>query len=211
MQMVFVPQSNPNSNAVPNLFPFSSFITRSMSHLCLFFSYGVLSYLFTSLVLVWSCSFVWPWTLTLNSTLTLILSLTLWPWPLPSPLNLNPKRWSWTLILNLDPNTQPWPWTSTLNLDPKLTLCLVLVVGDFIANLISTGTHLYVPTKNGKGNTNPKDLLVVRMGYDVLVGLRRLGRCNFDDLTELVNELSRKHFLPSLNATSVRIYFERIL
>jgi hypothetical protein len=70
---------------------------------------------------------------------------------------------------------------------------------------------MYQPSHSGKGKLNPKDLLVLRIVYDVLVGLRRLNMCNFDGLTNLMNEVSSKHILPSLDATSVRLYFERIL
>jgi hypothetical protein len=88
---------------------------------------------------------------------------------------------------------------------------LVLVGGDFIAELVSVGINLYVPSHSGKGRCNPKNLLVLRIGYDVLVGLRRLNMCDFNGLINLMNEVSSKHILPSLDATRVRIYFERIL
>ncbi len=50
---------------------------------------------------------------------------------------------------------------------------MLVVVDDFITELISTGKSLFVPGQCGKGRSNPKDLLIIRIGYDVLVDLRR--------------------------------------
>jgi hypothetical protein len=48
---------------------------------------------------------------------------------------------------------------------------ILVVVDDFIAELVSVGTRLYVPAHSGKGKSNPKDLLVLRIGYDNFDGL----------------------------------------
>jgi hypothetical protein len=69
----------------------------------------------------------------------------------------------------------------------------------------------YIPYIPYRRNFFSIKLDVLRLVYDVLVGLRRLEMCNFDGLNSLMNELSGEDIIPSLNATNVRFNFERIL
>jgi hypothetical protein len=93
--------------------------------------------------------------------------------------------------------------TLTMRKTLKIESYAIPPTSHFIDKLDRKGIKLHIPRH--------KNLDVLRLGYDVLVGLRRLGMCNFDGLNSLMNELSTSDILPSLNATNVRGHFERIL
>ena len=82
----------------------------------------------------------------------------------------------------------------------KIESSAISSTNDFIDKMDRKGMKLHIPYPKKRFSIK---LDVLRLGYDVLVGLRRLEMCNFDGLNSLMNELSGEDIIPSRDQCSV--------